>query len=79
MTVDVRVRYQNQNKVLPFCADEGKHFPGSPEFCTLAAFRERVQELTPADWEAECAYVSSNKLKDREEAQAAAAKIIGRP
>jgi hypothetical protein len=39
---------------LPICAPEGKHLPGSPEFCTLEAFRERVQELTPTDWEVEC-------------------------
>lgn len=51
---DVRVRYQNRNLHLPFCADEGKHLPGAPEFCTFAAFRDRVKELTPQNWEAEC-------------------------
>ncbi|OCH93949.1 phosphoglycerate mutase-like protein [Obba rivulosa] len=51
----VRVRYQNRNLPLPFCSEEGKHLPGAPEFCTLAAFRERVVELTPKDYEAECA------------------------
>ncbi|KAJ7889718.1 histidine phosphatase superfamily [Mycena leptocephala] len=51
----VRMRYQNKNMALPICAEEGKHLPGSPEFCTLAAFRERVKELTPVDWDAECA------------------------
>lgn len=76
---DVRVRYQNENKVLPLCAEEGKHLPGSPEFCTLAAFAERVRELTPKDWEAECAYVPGNRQKDREEAQAAAEKVISKP
>ncbi|KAE9396149.1 phosphoglycerate mutase-like protein, partial [Gymnopus androsaceus JB14] len=50
----IRMRYQNKNMVLPLCADEGKHLPGSPEFCTLAAFRERVKEITPLDFEAEC-------------------------
>ncbi|KAI1798013.1 phosphoglycerate mutase-like protein [Ganoderma leucocontextum] len=75
----VRVRYQNQNKPLPFCVEEGKHLPGHPEFCTFAAFRERVKQLTPADWEAECAYSSGNKQKDREEAQAAASLTIPRP
>lgn len=48
------MRYQNKNMVLPICADEGKHLPGSPEFCTLAAFRDRVKELTPVDFESEC-------------------------
>ncbi|KAJ7755374.1 histidine phosphatase superfamily [Mycena maculata] len=51
----VRMRYQNRNMALPVCAEEGKHLPGSPEFCTLAAFRERVKELTPVDWDTECA------------------------
>ncbi|KAI8986698.1 phosphoglycerate mutase-like protein [Trametes punicea] len=75
----VRVRYQNENKPLPLCAEEGKHLPGSPEFCTLAAFRERVKELTPDDWEAECAYTPVNKQKEREETQAAAALVIAKP
>jgi len=51
----VRMRYQNKNMTLPICAEEGKHLAGSPEFCTLAAFRERVKELTPVDWDSECA------------------------
>jgi acid phosphatase len=48
------MRYQNQNLALPFCAKDGNHLPGSPEFCTLKAFREYVKELTPDDWDAEC-------------------------
>ncbi|KAJ3551009.1 hypothetical protein NM688_g4955 [Phlebia brevispora] len=50
----VRMRYQNRNMILPMCQAEGKHLPGHPEFCTLAAFRDRVKELTPVDWTAEC-------------------------
>ncbi|KAG1718245.1 phosphoglycerate mutase-like protein [Suillus paluster] len=50
----VRMRYKNKNMVLPMCASEGKHLPGSPEFCTLDAFRKRVDELTPRDWVGEC-------------------------
>ncbi|KAK2465059.1 hypothetical protein APHAL10511_002867 [Amanita phalloides] len=50
----VRVRHQNKNIALPICAEEGKHLPGHPELCTFAAFRERVRELTPVDWESEC-------------------------
>jgi len=53
----VRMRYQNKNMILPICAEEGKHLPGSPEFCTFAAFRERIRELTPTDWDSECAPV----------------------
>ncbi|KAH7926267.1 phosphoglycerate mutase-like protein [Leucogyrophana mollusca] len=50
----VRMRYKNRNMVLPVCAAEGKHLPGSPEFCTLSAFQQRVKELTPTNWVAEC-------------------------
>ena len=75
----MRVRYQNQNMPLPMCADEGKHLPGSPEFCTFAAFRERVKELTPVDWERECSYVAGDKQGEREAAFAAAAKVIPNP
>ncbi|THH31001.1 hypothetical protein EUX98_g3181 [Antrodiella citrinella] len=49
----VRMRYQNRNMVLPICSEDGKHLPGSPELCTLDAFRERVKELTPVEWEKE--------------------------
>ncbi|KAH8830007.1 histidine phosphatase superfamily [Flagelloscypha sp. PMI_526] len=50
----VRLRYQNKNLALPICADDGKHLPGSPEFCTLQAFVSRVKELTPKNFEDEC-------------------------
>ena len=55
ISADVRMRYQNKNMYLPLCVADGNHFHGSPEFCTLKAFRERVKELTPDDWEVECA------------------------
>ncbi|KXN89150.1 putative acid phosphatase SPBC4.06 [Leucoagaricus sp. SymC.cos] len=50
----IRMRYQNKNMALPFCAEEGKHLDGAPEFCTFKAFRERMKELIPDDWDAEC-------------------------
>ncbi|KIL63494.1 hypothetical protein M378DRAFT_164353 [Amanita muscaria Koide BX008] len=50
----VRMRYQNKNMVLPACAEQGKHLPGHPEFCTFTTFRARVKELTPSNWEEEC-------------------------
>ncbi|KAF9226315.1 phosphoglycerate mutase-like protein [Gyrodon lividus] len=50
----VRMRYKNKNMVLPICAEERKHLPGSPEFCTFSAFRQRVKELTPVNWTSEC-------------------------
>ncbi|KAF8122675.1 phosphoglycerate mutase-like protein [Boletus edulis] len=51
----VRMRYKNKNMILPMCAKEGDHLPGSPEFCTLSVFQRRVRELTPSNWSAECA------------------------
>jgi len=51
----VRMRYQNRNLILPLCQESGKHLEGHPEICTLEAFSQRVKELTPVDWEAECA------------------------
>ncbi|CAA7268373.1 unnamed protein product [Cyclocybe aegerita] len=50
----IRMRYQNKNMIIPLCAEQGKHLEGHPEFCTLNAFMERVKELTPKDWDAEC-------------------------
>jgi len=51
---DVRMRYQNKDMHLPACAKEGKHLPGSPEFCTLKAFQAYIKEITPDDWDEEC-------------------------
>ncbi|PPQ68920.1 hypothetical protein CVT24_007664 [Panaeolus cyanescens] len=50
----VRMRYQNKDMALPICADKGKHLEGHPEFCTFEAFKSRVKELTPTDWDMEC-------------------------
>ncbi|KAF8157020.1 histidine phosphatase superfamily [Crassisporium funariophilum] len=50
----VRMRYQNKDMVLKTCAEPGKHLEGHPEFCTFAAFQERVKELTPTNWDVEC-------------------------
>jgi acid phosphatase len=50
----VRMRYQNKDMAIPYCKLEGNHLPGAPEFCTLKAFQERIRELTPEDWDAEC-------------------------
>lgn len=38
----VRCRYGDETLRLSACAPEGRHFPGHPEFCSLAAFREVV-------------------------------------
>ncbi|KAI0436078.1 putative acid phosphatase [Xylaria telfairii] len=50
----VRLRYNNKEMSVPGCQKPGKHFKGRPTFCTLAAFKEIVDKMTPADWKAEC-------------------------
>ncbi|CAO3662946.1 unnamed protein product [Umbelopsis ramanniana] len=51
----VRVRYQDKLMKLPACADAGKHHPnGDKSLCTLAAFREAVDNQIPKDWAEEC-------------------------
>ncbi|KAF4616606.1 hypothetical protein D9613_008515 [Agrocybe pediades] len=50
----IRMRYQNRNMILPLCAQDGDHLEGHPEFCKFSAFKARVVELTPTDWDTEC-------------------------
>ena len=50
----VRVRYNDRPLVLPYCARPGYHFKGDEGLCTLKAFKEVVDEFTPADWKGEC-------------------------
>ncbi|EPQ29696.1 uncharacterized protein PFL1_02916 [Pseudozyma flocculosa PF-1] len=54
----VRVRYGDRTMKLPACADQGKHYEGHPELCTLEAFRGIVKELQHPkgwNWEQQCA------------------------
>ncbi|EME47784.1 hypothetical protein DOTSEDRAFT_123222 [Dothistroma septosporum NZE10] len=50
----VRLRYNDKPVVLPFCKPAGRHFEGDESFCTLAAFKEAADMITPKDWKAEC-------------------------
>ncbi|KAH9477792.1 putative acid phosphatase SPBC4.06 [Psilocybe cubensis] len=50
----VRMRHQNKDMTLPICAQSGNHLEGHPEFCTFSAFKARVKELTPTEWDDEC-------------------------
>ena len=52
------MRSQNKDVALPLCAEEGKHLPGHPEFCTMKAFQEGMKGIIPQDWEKECSVVS---------------------
>jgi acid phosphatase len=56
----VRVRYNDTPMTLPFCARPGNHLPGDTSFCTLVAFKQIADQMTPLDWRAECA----NNLKE---------------
>jgi acid phosphatase len=50
----VRVRYNDTPVTLPFCARPGNHLPGDTSFCTLVAFKQIADQMTPLDWRAEC-------------------------
>ncbi|KAM3422794.1 putative acid phosphatase SPBC4.06 [Cercospora zeina] len=50
----VRLRYNDEPVVLPFCRGPGRHLEGDETFCTLSAFKEAVDRITPEDWRTEC-------------------------
>lgn len=57
----VRIRYNDNPVSLPFCKAPGRHLEGDESFCTLKAFKEAADMITPEDWKAEC---RSNLGKD---------------
>lgn len=50
----VRLRYNDQPVTLPFCKAPGRHLEGDETFCTLKAFKEAADMVTPKDWKLEC-------------------------
>lgn len=50
----VRIRYNDTPVTLPFCKPLGKHLDGDESFCTLTAFKEAADMVTPKDWKKEC-------------------------
>lgn len=50
----VRIRYNDRPVTLPFCKPAGRHLEGDESFCTLAAFKEAADMITPKDWKREC-------------------------
>jgi acid phosphatase len=50
----VRLRYNDQSVALPFCKAPGRHLEGDETFCTLKAFKEAADLVTPKDWKKEC-------------------------
>ena len=50
----VRLRYNDQPVALPFCKAPGRHLEGDETFCTLKAFKEAADLVTPKNWKDEC-------------------------
>ncbi|KAK2750159.1 hypothetical protein FQN57_004655 [Myotisia sp. PD_48] len=46
----VRVKYMDKPVTLPTCQLPGKHLPGDKTMCTLTAFKEIIDDITPKDW-----------------------------
>jgi acid phosphatase len=56
----VRIRYNDTPVTIPHCELPGNHLPSDTTFCTLAAFKQVADQMTPLDWRAEC----SSNLKE---------------
>lgn len=50
----VRLRYNDTPVILPICKAPGRHLEGDESFCTLAAFKEAADVITPKDWKNAC-------------------------
>lgn len=50
----VRVQYNDTPVVLPLCRGPGRHLAGDESFCTLSAFKEATDPVTPVSWKEEC-------------------------
>ncbi|KAF3288283.1 hypothetical protein TWF970_005364 [Orbilia oligospora] len=50
----VRMRYNDTPVQIRYCKAAGRHLEGNTQFCTLEAFKEVVDKITPQDWKTEC-------------------------
>ncbi|EPS43239.1 hypothetical protein H072_2771 [Dactylellina haptotyla CBS 200.50] len=50
----VRMRYNDTPVQVRYCEAAGRHLEGNPQFCTLEAFKEVVDKVSPEDWKTEC-------------------------
>lgn len=50
----VRLRYNDSPVTLPACKAAGKHWRDDESFCTLRAFKDAADSITPVDWRREC-------------------------
>lgn len=51
----VRIRFNDAVVRVPGCAPVGKHYGDDESLCSLVAFKEVVDKITPTDWRKECA------------------------
>lgn len=50
----VRLRYNEKPVIVQACKKPGHHLEGDESFCTMAAFKEAIEKVTPANWKNEC-------------------------
>lgn len=50
----VRMRYNDKPVTITTCKKPGKHFEGDETFCTMQAFKETCEKLSPNNWKYEC-------------------------
>ncbi|KAF3926975.1 hypothetical protein ABW20_dc0108719 [Dactylellina cionopaga] len=50
----VRMRYNDTPVQIRYCKAAGRHLEGNTQFCTLEAFKEIVDKISPEDWKREC-------------------------
>lgn len=58
----VRVRYNDEPVTIPGCKAAGNHLEGDETFCTLKAFKDIVDKITPKNWRKECAITEKGNL-----------------
>lgn len=58
----VRVRYNDEPVTIPGCKTAGNHLEGDETFCTLKAFKDIVDKITPKNWRKECANTDKGNL-----------------
>lgn len=58
----VRVRYNDEPVTVPGCKAAGNHLEGDETFCTLKAFKEIVDKITPKNWRQDCANTDKGNI-----------------
>ena len=61
----VRLQYNNRPLAIPGCKLPGNSLDGNGSFCTLAAFKDIVDQFTPPSWQKACIEKKDNGLPDK--------------